>query len=454
MSTYQFDRREYEKRVAWFQEARFGMFIHWGLYAIPARGEWVRSTEEMDSEVYDRYMGEFYARDYDPRKWARAAREAGMRYVVLTAKHHDGFCLFDTATTDFKATNAPCGRDLVAEFVEAVRAEGLKVGLYYSLLDWHHPDYPHYGDKFHPMRNDPAYGNEKRDFNRYLDCMHTQVRELCTNYGKLDLLFFDFSYEDLRGEAWRGSELAQMVRTLQPGILLNNRLEVSGVGLGSLATAHPAACHGDFVTPEQVIPPQGVTDEAGQPMVWEGCFTMNNNWGFHGTDRFFKPSSMLIQKLVECVSKGGNMLLNVGPDSNGNIPAQSMQILREIGEWMRYNGESIYGCGRADIEKPDFGRVTQKGRKYYFHIFENTIGAIPIAGLDRTRIKRIRALSTGHEIRIVDHFTYANYPHIVFADLGPDPVLPDRRDYVLELEMADVPDGSGEGESGDPGKGT
>ncbi len=435
MSMYQFDRAAYEKRVAWFQEARFGMFIHWGLYAIPARGEWVRNIEEIDAETYDRYMEEFTARDYDPRQWARIAKEAGMRYVVLTAKHHDGFCLFDTATTDFKATNAPCRRDLVREFVEAVRAEGLKVGLYYSLLDWRHPDYPHYGDKFHPMRNNPAYSNESRDFNRYLDCMHTQVRELCTNYGRLDLLFFDFSYEDLRGEAWRGSQLADMVRKLQPGILLNNRLEVSGVGLGSLATEHPAPCHGDFVTPEQVIPPRGVVDEAGRPMVWEGCFTMNGNWGFHGTDRFFKPASMLIRKLVECVSKGGNMLLNVGPDRYGNIPEPSVEILREIGGWMRLNSESIYGCGRADLEKPDFGRVTQRGNKYYFHVFENTIGAIPISGLDREMVKRIRALSTGHEVRIVDHFTYANYPDVVFADLGPDPILPDQRDYVLEVEM-------------------
>lgn len=162
---------------------------------------------------------------------------------------------------------------------------------------------------------------------------------------------------------------------------------------------------------------------------------MNNNWGFHGTDRFFKPASMLIRKLVECVSKGGNMLLNVGPDRYGNIPEPSVEILREIGGWMRLNGESIYGCGRADLEKPDFGRVTQRRNKYYFHVFENTIGAIPISGLDREKVKRIRVLATGHEVRIVDHFTYANYPDVVFADLGPDPILPDQRDCVLEVEM-------------------
>lgn len=432
---YQFNQQDYEKRVAWYCKARFGMFIHWGLYAIPARGEWLRNSEEMPSEQYDRYMAEFTARDYNPRKWARAAKEAGMQYVVLTAKHHDGFCLFDTQYTDFKSTNAPCGRDIVAEFVQAVREEGLQVGLYFSLLDWRHPHFPHYGDSFHPMRNHPEYGNENRNFERYLDDMHGQVRELCTNYGKIDLMFFDFSYDNLRGEAWRASRLTQMIRELQPGIILNNRLEVSGVGLGSLATENPAPCHGDFVTPEQVIPPHGVVDEAGNPMVWESNFTMNNNWGFHGTDRFYKPASMLIQKLVECVSKGGNMLLNVGPDAYGNIPEESMERLQDIGRWMKKNSESIYGCGRADISKPDFGRVTQRGNIYYFHIFENTIGAIPISGLDRKKIKGIRALATGNEVKIVNHFTYANYPDIVFADLGQNPVLPDAADYVLKVEL-------------------
>lgn len=432
---YEFNRQEYEKRISWYQNARFGMFIHWGLYAIPARGEWVRSIEEMYSEEYDRYMEEFTARDYDPHRWARAAKNAGMQYVVLTAKHHDGFCLFDTKYTDFKSTNAPCKRDIVGEYVRAVREEGLKVGLYFSLLDWRHEDFPHYKDPFHPMRNHPECSNEDRNFERYLEDMHGEVRELCTNYGKIDLMFFDFSYGDLRGEAWHASELVQMVRKLQPGIIINNRLEVSGVGLGSLATEHPTSFHGDIVTPEQVIPPYGVVDDAGRPMVWEANFTMNNNWGFHGTDRFYKPSSMLIQKLVECVSKGGNMLLNVGPDAYGNIPEEAMKRLTEIGRWMNKNGESIYGCGRADIAKPDFGRVTQKGNSYYFHIFENTIGAIPIAGLNREQIKRICALDSGHEVKIVSHFTYANYPDIVFADIGPDPVLPDEADYVLEVAM-------------------
>ena len=316
-----------------------------------------------------------------------------MQYVVLTAKHHDGFCLFDSQYTDFKSTNTRLGRDIVADFVQAVRAEGLKVGLYFSLLDWYHEDYPHCGDRNHPMRNHPEYGNEHRNFDRYLDFMHAQVRELCTNYGKLDLLWFDFSYDDLRGEVWRASELADMVRTLQPGIILNNRLEVSGEGYGSLAACSPTPYHGDFVSPEQMIPPNGIQDAQGRDLVWEACVTMNRSWGYHATDRFFKPAPMLIKKLVECVSKGGNLLLNVGPDARGNIPPESLERLAEIGRWMDKNSASIYGCGKAGIEKPDYGRVTRSGNRLYFHVYENTLGPLPLLGVRREDIRSIRHLA-------------------------------------------------------------
>ena len=205
---------ERSRRTEWFRHDRFGMFIHWGLYAIPARGEWVRSTEEMPEEPYLAYFREFTADRYDPKEWARLARQAGMRYAVLTAKHHDGFCLFDSQLTDYKSTNTPCGRDLVREFLDAFRAEGLKVGLYYSLLDWHHPDYPHFGDQNHPLRNHPEEGNEGRDFSRYLAYMHGQIRELLTNYGRLDVMWFDFSYGDMKCETWKAAELMEMVRSL------------------------------------------------------------------------------------------------------------------------------------------------------------------------------------------------------------------------------------------------
>ena len=178
---YTFNRDAHEARMKWFLDARFGMFIHWGLYSIPARGEWVRSFEQIPKEKYMRYFYEFNPRDFCPKKWVRLAKEAGMNYVVLTAKHHDGFCLFDSEYTDFKSTNTRCGRDLVAEFLEAARAEGLRAGLYYSLLDWYHEDYPHYGDRNHPMRNHAECGNEGRDWSRYLTFMHGQIRELCAN---------------------------------------------------------------------------------------------------------------------------------------------------------------------------------------------------------------------------------------------------------------------------------
>ena len=219
---YQFNRKEYEERMKWYQDARFGMFIHWGLYSIPARGEWVRSTEEMPEEEYLPFMKEFDARDYNPKQWAKEAKAAGMKYVVLTAKHHDGFCLFDSKYTDYKVTNTPAGRDLIKEYVEALREEGLKVGLYFTLLDWHHPDYPHYGDRIHPMRNHPECSNENRDFSRYIEYMYNQVEEVCTNYGKIDIMWFDFSYDDMRGEKWGATRLIDMVRRLQPGIIIDN----------------------------------------------------------------------------------------------------------------------------------------------------------------------------------------------------------------------------------------
>lgn len=432
-----FDRKAYEERVRWFQEARFGMFIHWGLYAIPARGEWVRSNEQMPESEYLPFFEEFNPVDYDPKQWAKAAKDAGMKYVVMTAKHHDGFCLFDSQLTDYKATNTPYGKDIIREYLDAFRAEGLKVGLYYSLLDWHHSDYPHYGDRHHPERNNPAYQGVEHHFDRYLDYLHGQVRELCTNYGKIDLFWFDFSYDDLRGEAWRAEELVQMIRTYQPHVLLDNRLEVSGEGFGSLVTGDPSAFSGDFVSPEQIIPPQGILDVNGNPVTWEACITMNNNWGYCATDHYFKDAGMMVQKLVECVSKNGNLLLNVGPDARGNIPEESLEILKGIGRWMKKNSASIYGCKGSNLPKPDIGRITQNGNKLYYHITEPVIGLIPLMGLEEKRIKHIRLLSTGCEVKIVKDWISNNYPDVVMVSLGPDPKLPDPIDTVLEVTLKD-----------------
>ena len=435
---YRFERTAYEKRMQWFVQARFGMFIHWGLYAVPARGEWVRSNERMPEEKYMPFFREFDPSAADPKAWVQAAKEAGMGYVILTAKHHDGFCLFDSELTDFKSTNTPMGRDIVREFLEAGREAGLKVGLYYSLIDWHHPDFPHYGDRYHPMRSDPAASNEERDFERYLAYMHGQVKELCTRYGRLDVLWFDFSYNQLRGEAWRANELADMVRTLQPGILLNNRLEVSGEGFGSLARGEPAPCHGDFVSPERMVPPEGLFDPQGRPLYWETCTTMNHSWGYCAGDPWYKPAPLLLKKLVECVSKGGNFLLNVGPDGNGRIPRQAMDTLKYLGQWMQINGESIRGCGPSGMEKPEWGRITRRENVLYLHIYENALGPLPLYGISAEKIRAMRLLQDGREIPLSVSWVHSDYPDMAFADLGPDPVLPDGDDTVLKVLLEEA----------------
>lgn len=430
-----FNREIYENRIKWFTDARFGLFVHWGLYSILARGEWIRSEEEISREEYAKLVNEFTAKDCEPREWVRLAKEAGMKYAVFTAKHHDGFCLYDTKTTSFNSINSPANRDFVKEFIEACREFDIHPGLYFSIIDWSHDDFPHYGDRYHPMRNNQEYDNTNRDFSRYLEYMHSQVEELCTQYGKLDLLWFDFSYDDMRGDKWNATKLIEMVRKYQPDIIIDNRLEVSGEGLGSLATGNPTPYHGDFVSPEKIIPPNGVVDSMGDPMVWESCVTMNNNWGYNATDKFFKPSSMLVQKLVECVSKGGNMILNIGPDAKGCVPDESKKILEDIGNWMRRNAESIYGCGRSTIEKPETGRITQKENVLYYHIFQNSLGPLPLVGIDKNRIVHIRRLADGSEVPISTSWTHSDYPDIAFADLGPDPILPDTIDTVLKITL-------------------
>ena len=434
-----FDRKTYEKRVEWYQHDRFGMFIHWGLYAIPARGEWVRSTEEMPEDDYVPFFEEFNPVDYDPSKWAKAAKEAGMKYAVLTAKHHDGFCLFDSKLTDFKSTNTKAGRDLVREYLEAFRAEGLKVGLYYSLLDWHHPDYPHYGDWHHPMRNCEAETNEGRNFERYLAYLHGQVKELCTEYGKLDVMWFDFSYGDMTGERWHAEELVKMIRTYQPDVIIDNRLEGAGDNHGSIATEHPLIYSGDFASPEQIIPPKGVCDVNGEPIPWELCATMNNHWGYCNFDHQYKTPEMLVRKLVECVSKGGNMILNVGPDAKGNIPQESVEILREVGNWMSKNKESIYGCGISNFEKPDWGRYTQKDNVIYAHVYETPLGALPLYGISPEQLAEITYLADGSEVKRGEAWNTALYKDVAFVSFGEDPVftypLPDERDTVLKIQL-------------------
>lgn len=429
--------QEIRERTKWFMDARFGMFIHWGLYAIPACGEWVMSEREMTVTEYEKYFDLFDPADYQPREWARLAKAAGMKYAVLTAKHHDGFCLFDSALTDYKATNTKAGRDLVREFLEAFRAEGIKVGLYFSIIDWHHPDFPKYGDRQHPMRNREEFKDEQIDFDRYLTYMHGQVKELVTNYGKLDLLWFDFSYDDMCGEKWKATELIRMVREYQPDVVIDNRLEGAGDNHGSIATANPLIYSGDFASPEQIIPPGGVQDELGEQIPWELCATMNNHWGFCNYDYDYKSPEMLVRKLVECVSKGGNMILNVGPDARGNIPKQSREILEKIGVWMKKNGESIYGCGICELPKPEWGRYTKKGNIIYAHVYEEPLGALPLYGIAPERLDKVYYVENGSEMKRGEAWNTVLYSDVAFVSFGENPVftypLPDRMDTVLKI---------------------
>lgn len=439
---YQFDRERYEERIRWWTEARFGMFIHWGLYALAARGEWLRSTEEMSLEHYQKYFDQFNPDHFDPYAWVTAAKRAGMRYVVLTAKHHDGFCLFDSKLSEYTSMHTPFGRDIVREFLEAARAVDLKVGLYFSLIDWSHPDFPQYQDRQAPHRNDPAHSNEHRNWDRYLEFMHGQVRELCENYGTIDLFWFDFSYDDLRGEAWGATKLMDMVRSLQPEAIINNRLEVSGEGFGSLAACKPTPYHGDFITPEQIVPPQGLKDAEGRPLVWETCLTMNHNWGYHAHDTAFKSSTLLIHKLVECVSKGGNLILNIGPDARGCIPAPSLAILDDFAAWMDKNAESIYGCtsalgGAYDLAAPELGRLTRKGTTYYLHLFEPTLGVLPLWGISHDDIVSMKRLYDGSEVLLSTSWTHSDYNDIPFLNMGPSPELPCPVDTVIEVVLKD-----------------
>ena len=427
------------ERTRWFSDARFGMFIHWGLYSIPARGEWVRSVEHMPHEDYMRYFNEFTAGEYDPREWAALAKKAGMKYAVLTAKHHDGFCLWDTSCTDFKSTNTPAKRDLVREFLDAFREAGIKVGLYFSIIDWRHPDFPHYGDRQHPLRDDPSQSNENRNFDRYLEFMHSQIRELLTGYGKLDIMWFDFSYGEMRGEKWKAGEIVKMIRSLQPHLVIDNRLEGSGAdNPGSIFSADPAPSAGDFASPEQMIPPGGMCNVQGESVPWEACITLNNHWGYCAADHHWKDPQMVVRMLTECVSKNGNLLLNVGPDAKGRIPRASVEILEEVGRWMSDNGGSIYGCGISEFPRPEWGRFTQKGKLLYAHIYESQAGGLCLPGM-AGKIEKLRLLADSSEIKLVNHWNLQQYPEHAFFFLNPGTAdnypLPDPVDTVVEITM-------------------
>lgn len=402
--------------TSWFTRDRFGLFIHWGIYSAAARHEWVQHHERISGQEYRKYFDHFNPDLYDPRAWAAEARNAGMKYMVVTSKHHDGFCLWDSALTDYKATNTPAGRDLLQPMVEAFRAEGLRLGFYHSLIDWHHPEFP--VDGLHPQRDDVEFreSQKHRDMARYRQYLHGQTHELLTRFGKLDIMWFDFSYSSAdygwsRGKGkddWQSEKLLAMTRELQPGIIVNDRLEIGG----------------DIKTPEQYQPAGWLTVN-GQRVVWEACQTLNGSWGYHRDNLDWKPVDMLVRMLIDTVSKGGNLLLNVGPTARGEFGPQAIARLRGIGEWMRLHGRSIYGCTAADFAPPPDCRYTQNGNRLYLHLFAWPFRHVHLPGLAR-RVEYAQLLNDASEIKMLTIDPQQQAQNTTMASLGED---------VLTLEL-------------------
>jgi len=376
-------------KTDWFVHDRFGMFIHWGLYALPARHEWVKSREMIPDEKYDVYFRHFNPDLYDPTVWAKAARNAGMKYFVVTTKHHEGFCLWDSDLTDYKATNTPYGKDLLKPMVEAFRAEGLKVGFYHSLIDWHHPEFP--VDCMHPMRNDKEFRERTkgRDITKYAEYLHGQTRELLTRFGKIDIMWFDFSYptqpDGGKGRNdWQSEKLYELVRKLMPDVVLDDRLD--------LEKGY------DIKTPEQWQPQEWVKVD-GKPVVWEACQTLNGSWGYDRDNLDWKSPALLLWMLVDSVSKGGNLLLNVGPTGRGEFDERALATLQAIGKWTRVNGRSIYGCTASDYTPPPDCRYTQNGNRLYLHVMAWPLRHLHLKGI-ADRIEYAQFLHDASEIKI------------------------------------------------------
>lgn len=404
--------------TSWFVHDRFGMFIHWGLYALPARHEWVKSNERITSENYEKYFRHFDPDLYDPEAWATAAANAGMKYFVVTTKHHEGFCLWDSKLTDYKSTNTPYGKDLLHPMVEAFRAKNLKVGFYHSLLDWHHPDYT--ADAHHPQRDNPDYiaADKDRDLNRYAAYLHGQSRELLTEFGKIDILWYDFSvgpndkFPGKGKEVWQSEKLIRLVRELQPHIVLNDRLEIDQ----------------DIKTPEQYQPRSWVHVN-GQPVVWEACQTFSGSWGYHRDEESWKSLDVLVKMLIDSVSKGGNLLLNVGPTGRGEFDYRALERLAGMGEWMKRHNRSIYGCTQAPHEfvTPPDCRYTYNPttNRLYLHVFSWPFRHLHIDGIAQ-HVEYAQLLNDASEIKMLKHVPEEDY--------GAGNAMP-RGETLLTLEL-------------------
>ena len=366
-------KEEKDTRMAWWREAKFGLFIHWGLYAIPAGvwkgekidgvGEWIMFNAKIPVPEYEPLIQKFNPVKFSAKEWVRIAKEAGMKYIVITSKHHDGFCLFDSHLSDYDIMSTPFKRDILKELAAECHSQGMRICWYHSILDWHHPDYLPRGEGSpRPWDNRPK---DKANLNRYLDYMKGQLEELLSNYGEIGVLWFDGGWEH-KAEELRAEEIIGFIRKLQPQIIINNRINIPQ----------------DFDTPEQEIPATGIPGRD-----WETCMTMNDTWGFKIHDQNWKRDKDLIQKLVDIVSKGGNFLLNVGPTAEGLIPDASVERLASMGRWLRTNGESIYGAKASVFPKLEWGRCTVKPGRLYLHVFNWPEGKLLVPGVS-SKIKK------------------------------------------------------------------
>ncbi|HOL32831.1 MAG TPA: alpha-L-fucosidase [Anaerohalosphaeraceae bacterium] len=436
-------KEQKDARMAWWRQARFGMFIHWGVYAVPAGtykghqvkgiGEWIMNRGKIPVAEYKEYAKQFNPVKYDPEAWVKLAKQAGMKYIVITSKHHDGFALFDSKATDWDVVDAtPYGKDLLAPLAKACRKHGIKLGFYYSQAqDWCHPggaasrklavkdgwDNPD-GEKIdeytaqHRGHWDPA---QEGDMDEYIKNIAVpQVREILTNYGDIAILWWDTPTNMNKQRA----DMLQPLIALQPGIITNNRL---GGG-------YP----GDTETPEQRIPETGFKDRD-----WETCMTMNDTWGYKSYDNNWKPVEVLIRNLVDIASKGGNYLLNVGPTAEGEIPQPSVERLQQIGKWMKVNGDSIYGTSASPFAGLSWGRCTQKTEKgkttLYLHVFDwPADGKLLVPGL-KSPVKKAVLLDGKRKVKTE---TAADGLLVHLPAKAPDPidsVIAVTLDGVLEM---------------------
>ncbi|PYV86899.1 MAG: alpha-L-fucosidase [Acidobacteria bacterium] len=349
------------RRMKWWHEAKFGMFIHWGLYSVLGRHEWVMEVEGIPVAEYQMLAKQFTPKPNAARDWAKLARQAGMKYMVMTTKHHEGFCLFDTQYTQYCAPKQACGRDLVREYVEAARAEGLRFGFYHSLMDWHHPD-------------GARCAHDEAARKRFVEYIHGQIRELMTNYGKVDILWYDVAWP-LDAKSWESEKMNTMVFQLQPDIIVNNRNLLPG----------------DFSTPEQEI----VAEKGDR--AWEACMTMNDSWGYHRADDAWKTPKTIVRNLVTCAQGGGNYLLNIGPKPDGSVPEESVRILTAVGKWMEKHGSAIYGAERSQVTESLFANFSRKGNTLFIHVHFWPGSTVTVGGL-RTKVKSARLFKNGQKV--------------------------------------------------------